>query len=117
MAGSDASAVRDRVEKTLAPIPRHVEADGPPEIAGAAEGEAEKEADADDGRDADFCFAGIDEMHGSEEKREERGGRPEMHSPGEDPLRIATREEVFEDGSDEKEDGVVETKLDDARAV
>ena len=72
--------VGDAVEKGLAPVPRGVEADGPPERAGAPEAETEDHAGEKDGEQPDGGFARIPGMAEEEEDGEDDGGSPE--TPG-----------------------------------
>src|ERR1022692_1962719 len=67
------SAVGDTVEEGLGPIPRGVEADGPPERAGAPEAEAEDDSDQPGGEQSDGRFAGVLAMAEAEEDGEDGG--------------------------------------------
>ena len=111
MAARNRAAVRNGIEITFTPIPGHVKADGEPEGAGAANRQTEKEAYDDYGEDADGFFAGVETVHCSKEDGEQGGGRPETHSEGKHPERIAAREEVFEESDDQKKYRVVKPKL------
>ncbi len=66
----EGSAVGYAVEKRLRPVPRGVEADGPPERTGAPEAEAEEESDKAGAEQADGGLAGIGSVAEAEEERE-----------------------------------------------
>ena len=71
------SAVGDAVEEGLCPVPRGVEADGPPEGAGAVEGEGEDAPARPTVSDTPGGFAGVAEVgRAEEEDGEEEGGGP-----------------------------------------
>ena len=72
-------AVCDAVEKGLRPVPRRVEADGPPERPGAPEAEAENKAGETGGEQTDGGLSGIFAVTETEEdgKNDRRGPKTE----------------------------------------
>jgi len=61
------SAVSYAVEKRLSPIPSGMEAYHPPEIAGAAQNQAEQYPEADHGQQSELALARIEGMSQSEQ--------------------------------------------------
>ncbi len=76
-AGAEDAAVRNAVEEALCPVPRHVEADGPPQRTGAPEGVAEDDGGKEGHHDAHGIFVGVGEMACAEDERHEECGDPE----------------------------------------
>ena len=74
------AAVGDAVEERLRPVPRRVEADGPPERAGAPQAEAEDQADQPGGEQAEGRLAGVGAMAEAEGEGEDEGRCPEAGS-------------------------------------
>jgi hypothetical protein len=67
------SAVGNAAKEGLGPVPGGVEADGPPERAGAPEAEAEDQGDQYDGEQSDGIFA----VGKAEKEGQDHGGSPE----------------------------------------
>ena len=82
MALNHKAAVCDAVEELLRPVPRRVEADGPPERAGAPQAEAEDgDSDARGGEQADRRLARVGPMREAEAEGEQQGRGPKAGSP------------------------------------
>src|ERR1700691_3255495 len=71
------AAVGYSVEERLGPVPRGVQADGPPERAGAPEAEAEDHGGETGGEQADGGFARVVAVAEAEEDGEDEGRGPE----------------------------------------
>ena len=67
------STVGDAVEKGLPPIPRGVEADGPPKRTGTPQAEAEDHPGQEDGEQSDRGFAGVVGVADAEQDGEHDG--------------------------------------------
>src|SRR5438105_8937282 len=76
------AAVCYAVEEGLGPVPRGMEADGPPERAGAPETEAKDEADEACGQQADGRLFGIFAVSETEADGEEQRAGPEAEPLG-----------------------------------
>ena len=110
------AAVGDAVEEGLGPIPCGVEADRPPEGAGAPETNGEDERGEAGGEESDGRFAGVGAVSQAEDGGEQEGGGPEAE-------RIAARcfegqgEEAGETaGEGEEEEAAEEVLLREADA-
>ena len=82
MASDHQAAVGDAVEERLRPVPGCVEADGPPERAGAPQAEAEEETDEAGGEQAERRLAGIAAVAEAEDEGEDQRGGPEAERVG-----------------------------------
>lgn len=71
------SAVGDAVQEGLCPVPCGVEADSPPERAGAPEREGEDEGGEAGGEEAEGRLTGVGAVAEAEDEGEEGGGGPE----------------------------------------
>jgi hypothetical protein len=76
MALNHKAAVGGTVEEGLRPVPRRVEADGPPERAGAPQAEAEDDSDERGGEQADGRLAGVGAVDEAESEGEQQGRGP-----------------------------------------
>ena len=117
MPGENRPAVGDRVEISFAPIPSHVKADSPPEVAGAAQSQAQEKADQSGGYHAHLRFPGIGSVNVTKSKRQQGSGRPEVHSFGKHPLGVPAQQEIFKQRRDQKENCIVSGKFPDARPM
>src|SRR5487761_270926 len=95
MSGGGEAAVGDAVDERLAVIPCGVQADGEPDVPGAAQSEAEKKADVCRGESAGPRFSCVLQMARAEKKREENRGRPEAHAGGESELAVAAKQKFL----------------------
>ena len=77
MAWRETAAIGHGVEIALAPIPRSVETDGEPEIAGAAHCEAEEKSYDRGPENAHPVLTFVAGVNGAEHGGEQYGGRPE----------------------------------------
>src|ERR1035441_10362454 len=75
-------AVRNAIQIRLRPVPRCVEADGPPERAGAPEAEAEEATGEAGGEHAEGRLTRADPVTEYEGEGEEERGCPEARSIG-----------------------------------
>ena len=112
------AAVGYAVEEGLGPVPCGVEADGPPEGAGAPEAEAEDHSGESGGDEADGGLARVAAVAGAEEEGEDQGSAPEAEcravgslegpaveageAAGECVLKIAAGEVLLEQADDEE---------------
>ena len=78
----EAAAVGDAVEEGLAPVPGHVEADAPPQRAGAPESDDEDNAGQEDLEEAQRGLSGVARVGVEEECGGEDGGDPEGDGAG-----------------------------------
>lgn len=78
----ESSGVGDAVEERLGPVPCGVEADGPPERAGAPQGNDENDAGEEDLEEAEGVFASVVGVGKDEERGGEEGGDPEGDGAG-----------------------------------
>jgi hypothetical protein len=78
----EAAAIGYTIEEGLCPVPGHVEADGPPERAGAPERGDKNDTDDEDLKEAEFVFAAVVRMGQKKESRGYGGGKPEGDSAG-----------------------------------
>src|SRR5579862_7134912 len=93
----EVAAVRDGVEKRLAPIEAAVQTDGEPKISGALQREAEKHGDHHHARGADHSFARISEMCRAKRAGQNPRGGPKANTTRQRKLRVAAEEVFFED--------------------
>ncbi len=109
------------VEEGLGPIPRGVEAERPPEGAGAIEGKAEDEAGGSGGEEAERGLARVGAVTETEDEREDKRGRPEAErvavagveedavdagqAAGEGVLEVAAEERFLPEGYEGEADG------------
>ena len=76
------AAIGNAVEERLCPVPSCVEANGPPQRAGAPETEAEDEADESCRKQTEGRLAGVRNVTKSKDEGEDGGGGPETQDVG-----------------------------------
>src|ERR1700722_15779025 len=117
MARKNRAAVGDGVQEAFSPIPCHMEADTPPQIARPSQRETQEEANQSCSDQAGLPLAGIFAVHEPERERKKDRGGPEIKSASKDPLRVAAQEELFEESCKEKKKGVISREFPDASSV
>ena len=121
MVSDHGAAVGDTEEEGLRPVPGGVQADRPPQGAGAPEAEGEEEADKGGGEEADGALARVGAVAEAEDGGEDQGGGPEAEgvgavrggdgaeeggeTAGEGVLEIAAEEELFKEADDQEAEG------------
>src|SRR5579864_6487384 len=74
---TDAPAIRNAEEERLCPVPRSVQANGPPQRTGAPQAEREHQARAACAKKADGRLAGVEAVQKAEAEGDEHGRTPE----------------------------------------
>src|SRR6266702_1753221 len=100
MAFHDGAAVGNGEEIGFAPIEAGVEADGVPEIAGAAKCEGKENTNQRDAGCADGTLAGIAQVDSAEAQRKKESGGPETDAVGQRELSVAAEHEFLEKSND-----------------
>lgn len=97
-ADAEKSTVGRAVEKRLRPVPGCVEANGEPEIAGAPDGQAEKQGGRNNLQNTECVFSVIEYMGGAEHEREKHRSRPEAPPSGDNKEQVAPKGKLFGEG-------------------
>src|SRR5262249_32744187 len=113
----DGSAVRNRIEKCLAPVPRHVKAHCEPKIPGAPQGETEKEADRGGRQVPGQRFMRGSQVHSSRREAEHAGRRPESNRLCERELRVTAQQELLKESHQKEEHRPEQCELKHTRAM
>src|ERR1700757_2221503 len=95
MAGCFFAAVRDRVEKTFAPIPGGVKTHRKPEVASTSQGQAEEQADQGGTAESHPAFSWVPEMNPAESERTQNSCGPEPDTLCQHRLRISAKEQFL----------------------
>ena len=115
--GKKHPTVGNGVQIAFAPIPRHVKADSPPQIARPPQRQTQKETDQARCYEPNLRFARIVAVDVTERKRQKRRRRPEVHRLPKHPLRVTADQEFFKQSCQQKKHRVKRRKLPDARTV
>src|SRR5580704_822709 len=90
------TAVRHRIEKSLAKIETCMPSHHKPEIASAPQGKGEYQSDGHDARRAHPIFSRVSQVHGAKGAGKQNRRRPESDPIGKCVLSVAAEQELFE---------------------